>query len=179
VRQILVDEQVYEEIARRALPFVDREPNDTLRRLLGVATAPPDGADGGPSGVASSRGATAATRAAAGPRRGRRVPRVRLSTLVATGWLTRGESLTCVDSSGTPVPNGSATVGTGNKLVRNGQWYSMSRLAIELLRSAGHEIEAARGPAHWRTADGRTLLELWRAHLAAGGPPATVNSNSA
>jgi len=178
MRQILVDDAVYAAIARQALPFVDREPNDTLRRLLGVAAAPSVDDAGGQRVAATSGGATAATRPAAGPRRGRRVPRVRLSALVADGWLTRGQPLVCVDSSGTPVPGGGATVGTGNKLVRNGQWYSMSRLAIELLRAAGHEIEAARGPAHWRTADGRTLLELWRARLAAGETPLAVNSNS-
>jgi hypothetical protein len=176
VRQIEVDDRVYAEIARRALPFVDREPNDTLRRVLGVSDAPQDGAAGEGGGDPTAAGAARAPEpagrarlAAAGPRRGQRVARVQLSALVADGWLTRGESLICVDASGTPVPGGVATVGTGNKLVRDGQWYSMSRLAIELLRAAGHQVDGARGPAHWRTADGRTLLDLWRARLAAAG----------
>jgi hypothetical protein len=157
VLQIAIDDQVFAEIQRRAIVYVDKEPNDTLRRLLGL--------DAKPTAVTAARtGAPAA-------RRGRREQKVQLSALVASGLLTRGETLTCVDYSGKPIPKGTADVGTGNKLVRHGRRASMSALAIELLREAGHLVEVARGPAHWRTAEGKTVLELWRA-LKRTTPPA-------
>jgi Restriction Enzyme Adenine Methylase Associated len=136
-------------LQRRAVVYVDKEPNDTLRRVLGL---------GGDAVAPTQR----ATPAAAAKRPGRRQQKVQLSALVAAGLLTRGERLVCVDYSGQPIASGSAEVGTGNKLVRGGRRHSMSALAIELLRQAGHGVEVARGPAHWQTAEGKTVLELWR-----------------
>jgi Restriction Enzyme Adenine Methylase Associated len=149
VPQIAVDDQVFAELQRRAVVYVDKEPNDTLRRVLGLE---------GPAAGPAQRPPSPAV-----PRRPvRREQKVQLSALVAAGLLKRGERLVCVDYSGQPIASGGAEVGTGNKLVRNGRRYSMSALAIELLRQAGHAVEVARGPAHWRTAEGKTVLELWR-----------------
>ena len=158
--QIAVDDQVYAELQRRALAYVEKEPNDTLRRLLGLDAPAPVAAP--PRPVAAS----------VGPRRGRREQKVQLSALVAAGLLRRGERLTCLDYVGQPIPGGDAEVGTGNKVVRYGRRYSMSGLAVELLRGAGHTVEVARGPAHWRTAEGKTVLELWRG-LKRNAPPAS------
>lgn len=155
--QIAIDDQVFAEIQRRAVVYVDKEPNDTLRRLLGL--------DAKPTAPIATRTATPTAR------RGRREQKVQLSALVAAGLLKRGETLTCVDYSGQPIATGTAEVGTGNKLVRHGRRSSMSALAIELLRHAGHLVDVARGPAHWRTAEGKTVLELWRA-LKRTTPPA-------
>jgi hypothetical protein len=152
---IEVDEQVYAELQRRALAFVEREPNETLRRLLGVGASP--GAV-----VPPVPGAARPAAGAPGPRRGRREQKVQLSALVAAGLLKRGEWVACVDFAGEPIPGGEAEVGTGNKLVMQGRRYSMSGLAIELLRKAGHAVDVARGPVHWRTAGGKTVLTLWR-----------------
>jgi hypothetical protein len=154
VVQISVDDVVYAEIQRRAVPFVDKEPNDTLRRVLGIDTPVP--------------ALTAAPARTVTPRRGQREQKVQLSALVAAGLLVRGERLACVDYGGQPVPGGVAEVGTGNKLVMNGRHYSMSGLALELLRQAGHTVEVARGPAHWRTAGGKTVLTLWKEHVGKG-----------
>jgi hypothetical protein len=150
VRQIAVDDQVFAELQRRAVVYVDKEPNDTLRRVLGLG------------GAAAAPAAQRPTLAGPPTRAGRRQQKVQLSALVAAGLLTRGERLVCVDYSGQPIASGGAEVGTGNKLVRGGRRYSMSALAIELLRQAGHAVEVARGPAHWQTAGGKTVLELWR-----------------
>jgi hypothetical protein len=158
--QIVVDEQVYAELQRRALAYVEKEPNDTLRRLLGL---------GGSTPVASTSRPVAA---APGPRRGRREQKVQLSALVAAGLLRRGERLIALDYAGQPIPGAEAEVGTGNKLVRNGRRYSMSALAVELLRQAGHDVDVARGPAHWRTAEGKTVLALWRG-MKRATPPAS------
>ena len=155
---IAIDDQVYGEIQRRALVFVDKEPNDTLRRLLGLDASP---------GAAGPRASTSPVLT----RKRGREQKVQLSALVAAGLLKRGETLTCVDYSGKPIAGGHAEVGTGNKLVRNGRRSSMSALAIELLRQAGHAVDVARGPAHWRTADGTTVLELWRG-MKRTAPPA-------
>jgi hypothetical protein len=155
VVQIAVDDQVFAELQRRAVVYVDKEPNDTLRRILGLS-AP---AAAAPAAVAQGP----ARRAVSVPRPAARTQKVQLSALVAAGVLTRGQVLDCVDYSGNPIPGGRAEVGTGNKLVRHGRRVSMSALAIELLRQAGHAVDVARGPAHWRTAEGKTVLELWRA----------------
>ncbi|HWZ59830.1 MAG TPA: hypothetical protein VNW46_12725 [Gemmatimonadaceae bacterium] len=156
--QIVVDEQVYAELQRRALAYVEKEPNDTLRRLLGL---------GGPTAVASAPRPVAG---APGPRQGRREQKVQLSALVAAGLLKRGERLIALDYAGQPIPRVEAEVGTGNKLVRNGRRYSMSALAVEVLREAGHAVDVARGPAHWRTGEGKTILALWREMRRAAAP---------
>lgn len=98
-----------------------------------------------------------------------RAPKVRLSELIASGLLKRGETLVCVDYSGNPVPNGTARVATGNKLEWNGRRYFMSRLAADLLSQAGRPTENIRGPAFWRTASGKTVLDLWRESGLGGG----------
>jgi hypothetical protein len=152
VVEIAVDDQVFAELQRRAVVYVDKDPNDTLRRVLGLTA---------PAAAAPTTGPT--RRAVSPPRAAKREQKVQLSALVAAGVLKRGQVLECVDYSGNPIPGGRAEVGTGNKLVRDGRRASMSALAIELLRRAGHQVDVARGPAHWRTADGKTVLELWRA----------------
>jgi hypothetical protein len=148
--EIVVDDQVYGELQRRAVPFVDKEPNDTLRRVLGL-----DGA--GPALVAPRSAPGGGT-----ARRGQREQKVQLSALLAAGLMQRGERLQCLDYAGQSIPGAVAEVGTGNKLVMHGTRYSMSGLAVQLLRKAGHAVEVARGPAHWRTEGGKTVLELWR-----------------
>jgi hypothetical protein len=40
VPTIRVDEDVYEALGRRAIPFVDKTPNDVLRRLLSLVSEP-------------------------------------------------------------------------------------------------------------------------------------------
>jgi hypothetical protein len=155
---IAIDDQVYAELGRRAVPYVDREPNDTVRRVLGL---PPTHAE-----AATSSSPPTPPLARGRRERGRKV---QLSELVSRGLLTRGETLVCVDYSGNAIPGGNAEVGTGNKLVMRGAYYSMSGLARQLLRTTGHPVDVVRGPAHWRrTADGRTVLAIWRERDARG-----------
>jgi hypothetical protein len=164
-----IDDDVYRELERRAIPYVDRDPNDTLRRLLGL---PPRPVERPSSAEPAERPSPAAPKVAVAPvaasRPGpalrepfrRRKEKVRLSDLVAGGHLTRGEPLVCVDYAGAPI--GEATVDSGGKLLHAGARHSMSGLAVSLFAAAGHPITAVRGPAHWRRkSDGRSILDLW------------------
>jgi hypothetical protein len=169
-----IDDDVYRELERRAIPYVDRDPNDTLRRLLGLPPRPRENSTvGPPTPATTATQAVAPSPAVERPRasapvvaRGmretsrRRKEKVRLSDLVAGGQLTRGEPLVCVDYAGAPI--GEATVDTGGKLLRGGAHHSMSGLALDLFAAAGQPVTAVRGPAHWlRKSDGRSILDLW------------------
>jgi len=53
----------------------------------------------------------------------------------------------------------------GSSLKWQGQSYSMSDLARELLQKEGYSSSSVRGPAHWCTEDGVSVKNLWQQHL--------------
>ena len=145
-----IDDQVYSELQRRAKAYVERTPNDTLRRLFKL---PPEAKPG-----------ETAPNSASVQSIGGRQQKVRLSDLIERGLLKLGQNLDCVDYAGNVIPKSQAQVAPGNKLMplhHDARPHSMSELAVIMLRKAGHNVGAARGPAHWRTADGRRVLDLW------------------
>src|SRR5690606_3009250 len=87
--------------------------------------------------------------------------KVDLYTLQQAGLISKGQTLHLRDYKGKPVEGGRAEV-ILNKLVWSGKRYSMSALASKLLMKHGYRAESVRGPAHWYTEDGMSVLDLWR-----------------
>lgn len=148
---IQIDEEVFAHLQSHAVPLVDT-PNATLRRLLEI----------GPAGdpVPSHSG-----RPPARPRRnGRKQASANLATLVGAGTLKQGEVLRLVNYRGEPVDGSEATV-RGNELNWSGQLYSMSKLARILLSRQGYLSTDVRGPRHWVTTRGTSILALWEEYL--------------
>lgn len=148
---IQIDEEVFAHLQSHAVPLIDT-PNATIRRLLGMDRA-------------STSGAKEPDRAPQAVRRsGRKQASASLATLVGVSVLTSGETLRLVDYRGESVSGSDASI-RGNELVWNGQPYSMSRLARILLTRQGYVSTDVRGPRHWVTASGTSILELWETYL--------------
>ncbi len=54
-----------------------------------------------------------------------------------------------------------ATISSGG-LLYDGQHYSMSDLARQLLKKVGYESDSVRGPSHWVNGRGVSVKELWQ-----------------
>ena len=149
--KIQIDDEVFAHLQANAVPLVDT-PNATIRRLLGM--------DRQPEGLPSASG-DAPTRSR---QPGRKQVSASLPTLVGTGALEQGETLRLVNYRGEAVPGSDAVI-RGSELVWNGQPYSMSRLARILLTRQGYVSTDVRGPRHWVTAAGTSVLALWEEYL--------------
>lgn len=149
-------------IKAKAEPWVDKSVEDTIGRLIGFA----------PSRRISEAeaGAPQAGRAAPeAPRRKirRKKPKADLGQLLEHGDLELGEKLHLIDYQNTRVPAAEAVL-TDRGLRWEGSEYSMSKLAALLLKRAGYSANSVRGPAHWRTSEGVTVMELWERFSANG-----------
>ena len=159
---IEIDSDVFAHLQKHARPFVDT-PNSTLRRLLGIDTSaaqakkksshPPD---------AELEALLAESLAAAAKRS--KAPKADLQLLVQKGFLRNGQKLYVIDYQNNRVQKGSATI-SGGDLIYNGQRYSMSNLAQELLGQVGFKSNAVRGPAHWVTEGGKSIKDLWQQYM--------------
>ncbi|HYJ78044.1 MAG TPA: hypothetical protein VEW03_00380 [Longimicrobiaceae bacterium] len=150
---IRVDPEVYAYLESKALPYVEVEANQTLRRLFGL-----------PETAGTKR---RAARPAAGPPPRRKQPKASLLGLQRAGLLQDGQTLYLHDYRGELVPGVEATV-AGQRVVRNGNTHSMSQLAAQLLQEHGYGSESVRGPALWFTSDGTSIKELWAKYRANG-----------
>lgn len=99
------------------------------------------------------------------PRARKKARKADLAELVAKRHIKANERLYLVDFAGQRVGNESAHV-DGGDLVYKGQRYSMSALADELLSKVGYTPGATRGPLHWATERGQTIMQLWSKVLA-------------
>ena len=160
---IRIDREVYAYLASNALPYVEAEPNQTLRRLFGLPA----------TGAAKRR----ATRAAASAPARRKQPKASLIRLQRGGLLQDGQTLYLHDHRGEQVPGVEAAV-AGQRLVRDGTTASMSQLAAQLLQEHGYASDSVRGPAHWFTSDGTSIKELWARFRANGRPSHQSNGTS-
>lgn len=93
-----------------------------------------------------------------------RKPKTRLDALKKTGVLKDGQTVYLYDFRGQRVEGGEATI-RGERLVFENKRYSMSRLAALLLQNEGYKADNVRGPAHWYTVEGISLMELWEKYL--------------
>ncbi|MBW7903645.1 MAG: hypothetical protein H3C26_19430 [Rhodocyclaceae bacterium] len=162
MQTIEIDTDVFAYLQKNARPFVDT-PNSTLRRLLGldVSKAQPQkkspvASDVDLDALLAESLAIAAVRSKA--------PKANLQLLTQTGVLRNNQKLYLIDYQGKRVQKVSASV-LGADLIYNGQRYSMSNLARQLLGQAGFKSNSVRGPAHWITDDGKTVKDLWQQYL--------------
>ena len=162
MQTIEVDTDVFAFLQKNARPFIDT-PNSTLRRLLGLDGAKarpqrklPSGSDTELEALLTESLTIAAARSKA--------PKADLPLLSQQGLLRNGQKLYLIDYQGNRVHEISASLSDGD-LIYNGQRYSMSKLAQQLLGHAGFKSNSVRGPAHWITDDGKTVKDLWQQYL--------------
>lgn len=147
---IEIDDAVFAHLQRHAIPYVET-PNHTIRRLLLGQKANDHMGQTTQKPAAQVNGLV---------HTGKKSPKASLSALISAGVLREGQPLYLCDYQGKPVPNCEAKI-TGPGLMWNGSRYSMSNLAKILLKKQGYQSDSVRGPAHWTTDDGITVLELW------------------
>lgn len=147
MRQIEIDDEVFAYLQGKALAFVET-PNKTLRRLFELDKASPKPA------VAK----LTATKIK------KKQPKANLPVLISSGLIQEGQSVFLVDYQDNQLPKYRAVI-NGSSLKWQGNSYSMSDLARELLKKEGYNSNSVRGPAHWVTEDGVTIKRLWQQHL--------------
>lgn len=169
---IEIDDELYAFIEGHASGFA-ATPNTVLRGLLGldsVENSSTPGDSGPRRGFSPPRPGGPGRRGFPGgrPPRAPRRRRASLEKLVEAGLLKNGQKLLLRDFQGRPVPGAEAVVEDG-RLNFRGRACAMSSLAGELLGQRGYTSPAFRGPRHWFTEDGQSILELWDAWRARRG----------
>lgn len=141
MKQIEIDEEVFAWLQCKAIPYVDKSPNDTLRRLFGIKT------EKLPIGFSKK-------------------PKTDLQKLVQKGLLKEGQKLV-FKYKGKKLSREYEARVFGKDLLWHGEKYSMSGLTKKILRREGHAIpsEAYRGPNYWYNSDGRSVKDLWAQYL--------------
>lgn len=162
MQTIEIDTDVFAHLQKNARPFVDT-PNSTLRRLLGLDSSKVQAQKKSPSAPDTDLDALLAESHAIAAARSK-APKADLQLLAHKGVLRNGQKLHLIDYQGNRVPKISASI-SGADLIYNGQRYSMSNLAQQLLGQAGFKSNSVRGPAHWVTDDGKTVKDLWQRDL--------------
>ncbi len=149
---IEIDEEVYSYLQSKAIPYEDKTPNETIRRLFGFDKA-----------AVPSRFKSLPQR---GPLKveGRKKPKASLAELVNAGFLEEGQMLHAGDYQGRKIPDSEATIHQGG-LLMDGVGYSMSNLAEKLLKRQGYKSNSFRGPAHWFTENNDSIKKLWEDYL--------------
>lgn len=174
MKQIEVDDEIFQYLQTKAVPFVDT-PNTILRRLLGMEGAavptfvvelkPPQTKEA----IDAEKLLAELEALPSVPRRGKKVRskqrKADLLTLIRAGMIRQSEKLFLVDYQGKKIPGYEAAV-ANNLLVWQNQHYSMSDLARMFLKKVGYTSDSVRGPAHWCNASGTTIKELWAQFLA-------------
>jgi hypothetical protein len=149
---IEIDEQVYAYLQGKAIPYVDKTPNDTIRRLFGFDKP--------------SEASSVISLPQRRPRKveGRKKPKTRLTGLVDAGFLEEGQVLHVRDYRGRRISDSEATIHQGG-LLKDGEVHSMSNLAKTLLKKEGYASDSVRGPAHWFTEKNESIKNLWKDYL--------------
>ena len=152
MKTIEIDEEVFAYLQSKAIPYEDKNPNDTIRRLFGFdqKAIPPRLI---PLPQARSRKVE-----------GRKKPKASLIELVNAGFLEEGQILHVRDYQGREIPDSEATVYQGG-LLSDGKKYSMSNLAEKILKGQGYDSNSVRGPAHWFTSNDVSIKSLWDKYL--------------
>jgi len=140
-----LDKDIYEYIQDNAVVYVDKNPSDTLRRLLNI-----------PVNKKSK------PKPAFPPRR--KAPRTDLNRLKDAGILFEGQILHMCDGRGNIIPGATAAV-MGNGVEYEGKPYSLSELARIFLNKIGYISNSYRGPAFWYTDDNTCIMDLWNKFL--------------
>ncbi len=144
---IEIDEELYSFLTNQSIAFVDKTPNDVLKRLLKISKSP----------VRTDKPITPTIRR-------RKKPKTNLSDLVNSGLLSNGQELFLHDYQGNKL-NGYKSKLMNGFLLYNGQSFSMSDLAKILLKENGFQSDSVRGPIFWFTENGKNIKELWDTFL--------------
>ncbi len=163
MQTIEIDTDLFSYLQKNARPFVDT-PNSTLRRLLGLDGSKAQAQRKAPSASSGTDLDVLLAESLAIATARSKAPKADLQLLVQKGVLRNGQKLYLIDYQGNRVQKVSASV-SGADVIYNGQRYSMSNLAQQLLGQAGFKSNSVRGPAHWVTDDGKTVKDLWQQHL--------------
>jgi len=142
-----IDDEVYSLLTNQAIAFVEKTPNDVLKRLLKIT---------------KSTGQPIDQRE--GKIRGRKKPKTNLSDLVSAGLLVNGQELFLHDYQGNKLNGNKAKLFNGF-LLYNAKSYSMSDLAQILLKENGFKSDSVRGPIFWYTENGKSIKDLWDVFL--------------
>jgi hypothetical protein len=143
---IEIDDELYAYLSKQAIAFVDKTPNDVLKRLLKIHKTP----------VQTPKSSNSLIR--------KKSPKTNISYLMNAGLLVDGQNLFLSDYQGNRIKNISAKVNNG-LLHYNGKGYSMSDLARILLKNNGFQSDSVRGPLFWYTESGKSVKELWDIYL--------------
>jgi len=149
---IEIDDEIFEYLLSKAIPYEDKTPTDTLRRLFGFDKK---AVTEQPKTLPQTRSRTV---------QGRKQHKASLVELVNAGFLKEGQILHLRDYQRREIPDSEAKVHHAG-LLRDGQQNSMSDLAKKLLKKQGYVSNSVRGPAHWFTSDGISVKKLWENYL--------------
>ncbi len=149
MRKIEIDDEVYEYLQDKAIPYVEN-PNDTLRRLFGIKQEIAKGLSN--KNIWKSRHP--------------KTPKADLQELVLSGLLEEGQEVFFNYKEMRLSKKYEATV-SENHLLWNGKIYTMTGLVKFILRQEGKAIpsEAYRGPEYWYNSDYRSVKDLWEQYL--------------
>lgn len=144
--KIYIDKDVFNFLQSKAKAYIET-PNDTLRRLFGLDSNIKS------EEVFSTENINR-----------KKSPKTNLNELIRVNLICDGQKLYFLDYKSNRVENEFAIV-TNNKLKYKGSLYSMSNLAQRLLVENEYKDTKVRGPKHWETEEGITIMELWAKYL--------------
>ncbi len=152
MKTIEIDDDIYDYLLSKAIPYEDKTPNDTLRRVLALdkKEKPSQTIPFLQRRVIKAKGG--------------KNPKANLIEMVDAGVLKEGQILHMRDYQGREIPDSEAAVHQGG-LLKDGIKDSMSNLAKKLLKKQGYTSDSVRGPAHWYTSDNLSIRRLWGEYL--------------
>ena len=149
MKQIEIDDEVFAYLQSKAIPYDEKTPNDTLRRLLGIKKKNEKMPTKDPSKTHHSK-----------------KPKADLQELVQSDLLEEGQKL-ILNYKEKKLPRKYEAIVSEKHLLWNGETYTMSGLLKIILRREGRAIpsETYRGPDYWYNSDGRSIKDLWKQYL--------------
>lgn len=161
MRIIEIDQETYDFLQSKAIPYVDKTPADTIKRLIGIPDTPLESRNGD-SLIQNNHSSNKTYLPQSGNKTKER--KVSLVELVKAGLLQNGQKLFFQDYRGNHYPEYHVVLSNG-ALVWENQPYSMSNLAKILLKQNNYSSESVRGPLFWSTHEGKTVFNLWDEYL--------------
>lgn len=144
MKTIEIDDKVFNHLQKNAIAYVEK-PNDTLRRMFLL--------DNDKQYHLRTKSKYKRKRA-----------RTSLRILKNEGILKEGQILHIKDYHGNKIPDEAAAI-NGEKLLYHSNIYSMSELAISILKRNNYNSNSVRGPQFWYTEDGKSIMQLWSSYL--------------
>lgn len=161
MKTIEIDDETYNYLSSRAIPYTETTPGDTIKRLLGLTGESlihelnnlqhPESQD-----HSIKHNQTLQPLYARGKKR-----KTNLPELIRAGLLKNGQKLIMRDYKGNEYPQYHIIVANGSLIWEN-KAYSMSDLAKTLLNSHNYYSESVRGPYFFLLeSNGKSILDIW------------------